>query len=113
MRGEMKAAIGRIVHYKVAEDDVDLQSNGVRAGDLLPAMIVRVSAHAELLNLQIFIDGALGRIWRTSISRGDEPGQWSWPLVIFEMDPARVAAEEAASGTAAKIPDAGPDKVNG
>lgn len=71
-------APGRIVQYHVAESDTDLQHNGVKAGDVLPMLVVRVS-NPTTVNGQVFVDGPCIAKWRTSVIEGTGPGQWSWP----------------------------------
>lgn len=99
----MKPAIGRIVHYKVAESDGfakwyedGLLDRRIDAGELLPAIIVHDWGKG-CVNLQVFVDGPAGTKYRTSVVEGSEPGDWSWPLLIFEVDPKTVATEEAAA----------------
>lgn len=82
--GEEKATIGRIVHYMLTEHDVkehDQRLNGQKAGDLCPAMVVRVFSPTDpgTCNLRVFPDGPRDTIWKTSVTRGIEPGQWNWP----------------------------------
>lgn len=103
-----QATIGRIVHYKLAEQDaaqinkrradarnlnaagVTLASQGlgpqihignpVEAGDVFPAMIVRTwgSTPESSVQLQVFLDGN-DTFWATSVSEGDGERRWSWP----------------------------------
>lgn len=94
--------VGRIVHYKVSEYDADQINgrrqdfresrsaaertgfvghvgNGVNAGDVFPAMIVRVwDAPQTTVNAQVFLDGN-DSFWATSRAEGTEPGTWAWP----------------------------------
>jgi hypothetical protein len=79
--------IGRIVHYKLSESDAALiqskhqdrsSCNQVSAGDVFPAMIVRVWGTGEHINLQVFLDGDCS-YWATSRPEGDESGRWAWP----------------------------------
>jgi hypothetical protein len=81
-------AIGRIVHYTLTEVDVSLINSSIdamqrhhnvaRAGDVYPAMVVRVFDTSASANLQVFIDGDWS-YWVTSREEGDEPGTWAWP----------------------------------
>jgi hypothetical protein len=72
-----KPSIGRIVHYTLGEGDVtviDQQSpmvvdgrqvrNSVHAGDVYPAVIVRVFG-SECANLRVLLDGTVD-YWATS-----------------------------------------------
>ena len=81
--------VGRIVHYKLSEQDValiDQQSpitaqaprNGVYVGHILPAIVVAYFGSGTYANLKVLLDGA-GEYWATSRSEGDGPGTWAWP----------------------------------
>jgi hypothetical protein len=102
------ATIGRIVHYKLAEQDaaqinkrrsdarnlnaagVTLASQGlgpqihignpVEAGDVYPAIVVRrwSDVPTSVIQLQVFLDGN-DTFWATSVAEGDGERQWSWP----------------------------------
>ncbi len=85
----MTPTIGRIVHYKLSEGDAALiqsrhedrsGSNAVSAGDVYPAMIVRVwgGEAASSVNLQVFLDGDCS-YWATSRAQGDDNGFWTLP----------------------------------
>lgn len=86
----MKPTIGRIVHYKLnslealeAQKDMEafkLSGNRPRAGEVYPALIVRVWGDQEtsVVNLQVFLDGR-HTIWVTSRAQGELEGQWIWP----------------------------------
>ena len=68
--------VGRIVHYHVADhDSAELRNNGVK---LLPAVVTRTFADSNTVNLKIFADGP-DDFWKTSVTMGEGPGQWSWP----------------------------------
>jgi hypothetical protein len=81
-----EASPGRIVHYTLSEADeerinarrdADPQSgNRVKAGDVVPAIVVRV--WADRINGQAFLDGA-DTLWLTSRAEGTTPGTWAWP----------------------------------
>jgi hypothetical protein len=82
--------IGRIVHYRLSETDAksierhrddrdDESSNQARAGDVLPAIVVRTFGDTLAVNLRVFLDGA-DMHWATS--RGysvQTEGCWFWP----------------------------------
>ena len=85
--------IGRIVHYRLTEQDArDASaldaSPEMRAGDVLPAIIVGVFAAYRsvdappVCDLQVFLNGP-GQMWRQGISElpasEDGTGQWFWP----------------------------------
>lgn len=105
----MVPTIGRIVHYRLKESDVEQImrrrtsgvkiterakanppewpagaqahiGNTVNVGDSYPMMIVRVWGNTEeaAVNGQVFLDGC-DVFWATSVSVGENDGQWSWP----------------------------------
>lgn len=87
MSDQQQPSIGRIVHYRLSEADVkehDQRLNGQKPGDLCPAMIVRVFSTDDVgtSNLRVFPDGPRDTIWKTSVTRGSEPGQWDWPARV-------------------------------
>lgn len=77
-------AVGRIVHYKMNQQDCDAANrnadpyrhNQARAGDVYPAVVVR--CWAPSVNLRVFLD-SFDDYWATSRVEGDGHGQWSWP----------------------------------
>lgn len=95
--------IGRIVHFKLAENQAEAINrrrldfakyrstdpaysdtgyvahfgNEVRAGDVFPAIIVRVWG-GGLINAQVFLDGT-DTYWATSAAEGDHDGGYFWP----------------------------------
>lgn len=104
------ATIGRIVHYKLNEGDAEAINrrredyrlyrrastasgiaavgtgdqvhvgNGVKAGDVFPAMVVRRwgDAPTSSVQLQVFLDGN-DTYWATSVNEGEGERQWRWP----------------------------------
>ena len=76
--------IGRIVHYTLSKQDVlligsqDRLGNHVAAGQVYPAVVVRVFDGGVGANLQVFLDGN-DTYWATSRLKGEEPGTWAWP----------------------------------
>lgn len=87
-------SLGRIVHYVLNADDVAAidrhmpivvdgqrqERNPVNAGELYPAMVVKVFGQ-PYTNLQVFLDGAV-TYWACSRVEGDQPGTWSWPARV-------------------------------
>lgn len=95
----MNATPGRIVHYRLNQDDVDqimrqrttgadiaarihgaqaYSGNSVAPGDYYPAIVVRTWPGATAVNLQVMLDGC-DNYWATSRTEGDQDGQWCWP----------------------------------
>lgn len=97
--------IGRIVHYKLAQWDVDAINkrrqdardhyqghvegatgvqvhvgNEVREGDVFPALIVRTwgATPESAVQLQVFLDGN-DTYWASSRAHGETAGQFTWP----------------------------------
>lgn len=69
-----------VVLYQLTEQDaarINARTvrNTAHAGDVLPAIVVRVFGPA-LVNLQVLLDGE-GSLWATSRHPGAEPGQWT------------------------------------
>jgi hypothetical protein len=62
---------GHVGHY----------GNNAQAGDVLPAIIVRVwgDTAESAVNLQVHLDGS-DVYWATSRTHGDGQGHWHWPL---------------------------------
>lgn len=100
-------APGRIVHYTLSQQDVDLINkrrkdfqefcrnhraagtypsdgyqahvgNEVREGDQYPAIIVRVFEAAKSANLQVLLDGN-DTFWACSVGEGEGGRHWNWP----------------------------------
>ncbi|MFD3835300.1 hypothetical protein ACFWWC_03460 [Streptomyces sp. NPDC058642] len=91
---------GDVVLYRLTEGDVahinpwrkDFHQNGsadsrlgfighignwVQAGDVCPAIVVRVHAESTVTcNLRVLLDGS-DAYWATSRAEGEDPGQWS------------------------------------
>ena len=88
---EKKISIGRIVRYRTTEAErltfKELQCNEAKE---LPAIIV---AHwgGTTVNLKVFVDGRVQDLWKTSVTEGDQPGNWSWPE---DADKANEAASQ-------------------
>ncbi len=88
----MIPTIGRIVHYRLSENDAlrinknwqsGVGGNASSGGDIVPLIIVRVwpdefGAGIPGINGQAILDGH-DTLWVTSAHEGTEPGQWSWP----------------------------------
>lgn len=87
----MKPTVGRIVHYRLSEQDVE-RINAMRAdaggsgnthnvGDVVPLIIVRVwgSEETSAFNGRAILDGPHPDLWVTSTCFGDGPRQCAWP----------------------------------
>lgn len=99
----MNPTIGRIVHYRLTEDQAKAHNarrddarrnfpnahigNSLYAGEIVPLLIVRVWANEypdndprskDGINGQAILDGN-DTLWVTSAKEGDGAGQWSWP----------------------------------
>lgn len=74
----MTPTIGRVVIYSfVSKAEADVASNGAAE---VPAVIVRVWSDT-CVNLKVLTDGTYD-LWKTSVSLGDLPGQWRWPVKV-------------------------------
>lgn len=82
--------IGRIVHYRLTQGDVDLINerhpqvvdgrqvrNAVHEGTVLGARVVAAFG-GTAVNLKVDLDG-YGEYWATSRPEGENPGNWFWP----------------------------------
>lgn len=74
-----RPTIGRIVHYHTDESDKRHMVGRANVVNLLPALIVAVHTD-DCVNLKVFLDGS-GDIWTTQVMRGDDPGEWNWPVI--------------------------------
>lgn len=96
----MTVAVGRVVHYRLSEEDAEKirhsrflgnvhSANEVSAGDVYPAIVVRVNDSFEkdlvTVNLRVWLDGT-DDYWATSsyeilptISDRAGQGGWFWP----------------------------------
>lgn len=84
--------VGKIVHYRLTDQDVNdvflaVGSRAtVRAGDVRPAVVIMVDQHdVERANLQVFIGPCT--LYRTSVSGGPDAsgstnGRWFWPIRV-------------------------------
>lgn len=85
----MKPTIGRVVLYRLANDDLDDiinlakdhgdQFDSPEIGDLVPAIIVKVYSDQKA-NLKVFLDGDAD-LWVMNVCEGPEEGQWQWPTI--------------------------------
>jgi hypothetical protein len=107
----MIPTVGRIVHYTLTEHDVeriitdrlafDVPGNAVWAGQVFPAMIVRVWGEGEgaACNLQVLLDGE-DVLWVTSRTEYKVPsdhGTWSEPAKVIPF-PRDAASRPATLG---------------
>ena len=92
----MDITIGRIVHYRLSDEDVKLihalrqrfrekvevpaemaQALDVRAGEVYPAIAVKVFGPHQA-SLQVFIDAPIP-FWTKGRSEGEGVGEYLWP----------------------------------
>ena len=85
--------VGRIVLYTLNDGDASIiqsrrseraiTGNCVSAGDVFPAIVVRVFPGATngVCNLQVILDGE-DTYWATSRVEGTEPCTWAWPVRV-------------------------------
>lgn len=103
----MTPSLGRIVHYRLTEQDVQLIEAGrrtgtpartlddpdegimlvqfgnpVREGDVYPLVVVRAVGNEQennaCINGKVLLDGT-DTLWVTSRTQGDGTGNWFWP----------------------------------
>lgn len=76
-----KPSIGRIVIYNTTEKEQETFSTlSCNVSKQLPATIVAVWGET-CINAKVQVDGLHDDLWKTSISQGDAPGQWNWPVI--------------------------------
>lgn len=107
MANEVIPTIGRIVNYRMNDatcynvmqqrQHEHIFGNAPQRGEVYPAMIVRVWGQypGASVQLQVFLDGP-DTYWATSVYRGDDEGQWSWPIIPSGKIP----------GTEVRVPEA-------
>lgn len=79
-------SIGRIVHYRLSDEDISKAPNTVFArgnrpyiGGVYPAVIVRTADDDLRVNLRVLLDGP-DDLWVTSAGYSvDTDGCWFWP----------------------------------
>jgi hypothetical protein len=80
----MKPTIGRIVFYNTTEADKAKMEEAYNKGgcnvqDKLPAVVVAVWGET-CVNLKVIADGNLD-LWVTSSNKGDNLGNWNYPII--------------------------------
>lgn len=86
---EQQPSIGRIVHYRLSEQDVNESfirhgsTQALSAGDVLPAIVVGVRRGRAVdappaLDMQVFLPGGYP-LWVSSITEGAGHSEWFWP----------------------------------
>lgn len=78
----MLPTIGRIVVYKTTEEDRAFMKVKGNIQKELPAIVVATWGDTEdsAINVKVILDG-YDTLWKTSIVKGDEPGNWHWPEI--------------------------------
>ncbi|MFJ6841334.1 hypothetical protein ACIQRE_01545 [Streptomyces griseoluteus] len=88
----MTPTVGRIVHYRMSDDDIARfrqelrhslrleEHNAPEAGQPYAAVITSVTDHPDHpdVNLKVLLDGPFD-FFAPSRVEGTEPGTWSWP----------------------------------
>ncbi|MFF7966773.1 hypothetical protein ACFZC3_15575 [Streptomyces sp. NPDC007903] len=88
----MTPTVGRIVHYRMSDDDVTRarqelrhkvrmeEHNAPQTGQTYAAVITSVNGHLDHpdINLRVLLDGPFD-FFAPSRAEGAEPGMWSWP----------------------------------
>jgi len=79
----MKPTIGRVVIYNTTEADREGLNLFGNASKQLPATIVAVWGQGDnpAINVKVLPDANSQELWKPSIFKGDEPGQWNWPKI--------------------------------
>lgn len=77
----MKPTIGRIVIYHTcAMDQRMINEHPLNTPqEQSPAIVVFVGED-DTVNLKVFLDGH-GDFYKKNIKRGDQPGEWNWPVI--------------------------------
>jgi len=78
----MKPTIGRIVVYNATKEDKAFMKVNGNVQDKLPAIVVATWGETEdaAINVKVILDG-IDTLWKTNILKGDEPGNWNWPVI--------------------------------
>ena len=82
----MEPTVGRIVHYRFSDEEIEDVNNVkdfgyVNFNDVVDreyAMIIVSVWTPECVSGQVFLDGDIF-YHAKSVYLGDKPGQWSWP----------------------------------
>lgn len=78
MDGLVKGRIAYFVHSEQSAELANLRGNRVAAGDIEPAMVVRVGDEASgTVNLKVHRDGPED-LWVTSVPYSETPTPFSW-----------------------------------
>lgn len=75
-----RPSLGEVVIVTLSDDQVERIPNKNNGARECPATVVRVWDDA-VVNVQCQVDGP-GPLWLESLSRGDGPGQWRWPMIV-------------------------------
>lgn len=75
----MDVKIGSIVLYKTTESEREgmRKAENCNVQKILPAIVTAVWSNG-LVNLKVILDGDVVSMWVTSVSRGEEVGQWNY-----------------------------------
>jgi hypothetical protein len=77
----MKLTIGRVVIYNTTAYEREMMFESGNGPLQLPAIIVSVWGKGKNppINVQVLTDNSDNILWKISISRGNDEGQWNWP----------------------------------
>ena len=79
-RDDYKAHLAKYPGYE-GDGSICHVGNAVRAGDVFPAVAVRVFEQAGSANLQVTLDGT-DTFWACSVSEGTGGRTWAWPTKV-------------------------------
>jgi len=82
----MPPSKGRIVLVTLSADCAAAIGGNAHEGDTAPAIVTEVFTTYDppCVNVRILGDGPGAPLWSTSLTQGNEPGQWNWPPRVTE-----------------------------
>jgi len=81
---KQRPSLGRVVIYKLSDNDLTVSPITNNNATTCVATIVRVWDDSKV-NLRLMTDASGELPWKTSIEFGDGPGQWSWPPFVASV----------------------------
>ena len=72
--------VGDSIIYFPTQEEKEAMANSGQDGvaEALPGIVV-VPWGSDLVNAKIFLDGNSPDLWKLSINKGTNEGQWCWP----------------------------------